>query len=151
RLAEMKRENSRSWSFLVGSTAVTPRQKQTQELAAEPRPWQRIPSERAQRTMSGTGGKEFGKFRRSINASSFSMVFLTLSGTPAGKRQAAPSQDKSRRCWIAVLPGGTGSLGYSYFSSPRSKAIRSAISTDRSTQPGKCAKSREIGGAHVRT
>ena len=42
RLSEMKRENRRSWSGLVGSTAVMPRQKQTHELAAEPRPWQRI-------------------------------------------------------------------------------------------------------------
>jgi hypothetical protein len=31
-----------------------PRQKQTTELAADPRPWQRMPWARAQRTMSWT-------------------------------------------------------------------------------------------------
>ena len=48
RSLEMKRSNSTSWSGLQGSTAVTPRQKQTDELAAEPRPWQRMPWLRAQ-------------------------------------------------------------------------------------------------------
>ena len=38
----------------AGSTSVIPRQKQTVELAAEPRPWQRMPRERAKRTMSCT-------------------------------------------------------------------------------------------------
>ena len=54
RASEMKRENSRSWSFFVGSTAVMPRQKQTTELAADPRPWHRMPWARAHRTMSWT-------------------------------------------------------------------------------------------------
>jgi hypothetical protein len=36
----MKRSNSSWWQ--AGSTSVMPRQKQTAELAAEPRPWHRI-------------------------------------------------------------------------------------------------------------
>ena len=51
-LGEMKRSNRRS--CLVGSTSVMPRQKQTAELAAEPRPWHRMPRPRAKRTMSWT-------------------------------------------------------------------------------------------------
>jgi hypothetical protein len=38
----------------AGSTSVMPRQKQTAELAADPRPWQRMPRERANSTMSWT-------------------------------------------------------------------------------------------------
>jgi hypothetical protein len=52
RFSEMKRVNSRRCS--VGSIAVTPRQKQTEELAAEPRPWHRMPISRALWTMSCT-------------------------------------------------------------------------------------------------
>jgi hypothetical protein len=53
RSGEMKRSNRRS--PLSGFTSVTPRQKQTAELAADPRPWQRMPaSSRAKRTMSQT-------------------------------------------------------------------------------------------------
>ena len=52
RSSEMKRSNS-SWCS-AGSTAVIPRQKQTAELAAEPRPWHRIGGSRlrAKSTMS---------------------------------------------------------------------------------------------------
>jgi hypothetical protein len=38
----------------AGSTSVMPSAKQTAELAAEPRPWQRIFRLRAKRTMSYT-------------------------------------------------------------------------------------------------
>ena len=48
----MKRSNSRCERS--GSTAVMPRQKHTAELAAEPRPWHRMPLERANVTMSCT-------------------------------------------------------------------------------------------------
>ena len=40
-------KRSNSTSIRSGSTEVTPRQKQTAELAAEPRPWQRMPRRRA--------------------------------------------------------------------------------------------------------
>ena len=42
-------------------------------------------------------------------------------GCRSGKRQAAPSQVRSSRCDCGVLPCGTGSSGYSYFSSSREK------------------------------
>ena len=45
RSREMKR--SKSSDMRAGSTSVMPRQKHTAELAAEPRPWQRMPRERA--------------------------------------------------------------------------------------------------------
>ena len=37
-----------------GSASVMPRHQQTTELAAEPRPWHRMPRRRASRTMSCT-------------------------------------------------------------------------------------------------
>ena len=52
RARETKR--SKRTSIREGSTDVIPRQKQTAELAALPRPWQRIPRLRAKRTMSWT-------------------------------------------------------------------------------------------------
>ena len=56
RSLEMKRSNS--MFMRAGSTSVMPSAKQTAELAAEPRPWQRIPCERAKRTMSCTVRKK---------------------------------------------------------------------------------------------
>ena len=41
----------------------------------------------------------------------------------------APAQVRSSRCCCAVLPGGTGSSGYSYLSSSSEKRQASAIST----------------------
>ena len=49
---ETKRSNSRS--DRTGSIEVMPSTKQTAEFAAEPRPWQRMPRERAKLTMAWT-------------------------------------------------------------------------------------------------
>jgi hypothetical protein len=45
RSREMNR--SKSIDMRPGSTSVIPKQKHTAEFAAEPRPWQRMPRERA--------------------------------------------------------------------------------------------------------
>ena len=51
-------KRSNSMDMRAGSTSVMPRQKHTAELAAEPRPWHRIPRERAKRTTSCTVRKK---------------------------------------------------------------------------------------------
>ncbi|SLI44209.1 Uncharacterised protein [Mycobacteroides abscessus subsp. abscessus] len=51
------RKRSNSSSLATGSTLVMPMAKQTAELAAEPRPWQRIPFRSQKLTMSCTTRK----------------------------------------------------------------------------------------------
>ena len=51
--------------------------------------------------------------------------------------RCAPAQVRSSRCCWAVLPAGTGSSGYSYFSSPSEKRQASAISMVRAMASGK--------------
>ncbi len=52
RPGERNRSNSIRWR--TASTAVIPSAKQTAELAAEPRPWQRMPRPRQKSTISWT-------------------------------------------------------------------------------------------------
>ncbi len=73
-----------------------PRQKHTAELAAEPRPWQRMCRERANRTMSCTVRK-YGSYSSSaISASSCSIACRVGAGTPSGQRWLAPSSVRRR-------------------------------------------------------
>ena len=82
-------------------------------LAAEPRPWHKMPRERANLTMSSTVKKYASIFSSPISFSSFSMSRLTLSGISCGYRPAAPAQVRSVRCSNCVFPGAVSSCGYS--------------------------------------
>src|SRR3546814_9449722 len=95
RSAETKRSNSRSER--AGSTSVMPRQKQTAELAAEPRPWQRMPSERAKRTTSSTVRKKGARSEehtselQSLMRSSYAVFCLKKKKTKKYKQQQQSS------------------------------------------------------------
>ncbi len=94
RSLEMKRSNSSD--MRAGSTSVMPRQKHTAEFAAEPRPWQRMCRERANRTMSCTVRK-YGSYSSSaISVSSCSIASRVAAGTPSGQRWLAPSSVRRR-------------------------------------------------------
>ncbi len=115
RFSEMKRENSRSWSCLVGSTAVTPRQKQTAGIGrraaalAEDALLAR-PVDDVVHGEEVVGVVQLGDQRQLL----LELVGLTLSGTPLriAPGRALPGQVASG-AGSPVLPGGTGSSGYS--------------------------------------
>ena len=79
-----ERNRSKRSPIRTGSTLVIPRQKQTAELAAEPRPWQRMSRSRQKRTIS-TMVRKYPSYSSSrISASSFSTCRQTASGIPSG-------------------------------------------------------------------
>src|SRR3546814_5219310 len=90
RSAEMKRSNRTSW--VAGSTEVTPRQKQTAELAAEPRPWHRMPRSRANLTRSEEHTSEL----QSLMRISYAVFCLKKKNNRNSNRQRLPLHERKQ-------------------------------------------------------
>ncbi len=104
-----KRSNNSPCS--TGSTAVIPRQNAITELAALPRPWQRIPRSRANRTASHITRKNPEKPSLPITASSCSICAACLGDTTPPHRSRAPTYACSRRKLMSSYAAGTANVG----------------------------------------
>ena len=90
-----------------------PRQKQTAELAAEPRPWQRMSWPRAQRD-DVVHGEEVGRVVELLDEGELlveQVDHLLRHAVADSARRAVPGEVV--QVLLAVLPGGIGSSGYS--------------------------------------
>jgi hypothetical protein len=130
----MKRSNSRCER--VGSTAVIPRQKQTAELAAEPRPWHRMPMRageahdvvhRQEVHLVGAVGDQVQLAHQLLAHAPRHALRIAVARAFDGEA----AQRLPRR-----QAGGTVSSGYWYLISSRLKVQRSITSSVRSSSSG---------------
>src|ERR1700674_2309258 len=104
------------------------------EFAAEPRPWQRMPCERANATMSCTVRKYGAYCSSAVTASSLSRPSRIFAIMPPGKRRRAPSCACATRASCGVAKPWRVSLGYSVF---RSELLVEALADFRNHAAGK--------------
>ena len=116
------------------------------ELAAEPRPWHRMPLERAKLTMSCTVRKYGAYLSSAVILSSLSSAWRTF-GVSAIRDSAArhPSSASATSASCGVAKPSRFSSGYSvFFSSPSEKLQRSRKRSVRSIASGARRNSRAI-------